>query len=77
MDQAEGGVGHAQWKLSLEDQLVDALHMLLSSLYHEGWNPQDTVIQQSQTLHEALTHRLVQQPAIHTLNHRWVHGGEV
>lgn len=77
MDQAEGGVGHAHRKLSLEDELVDAFHVFLSSLHHEGWNPQDAVIQQPQTLHEALTHRIVQQAAVHTLNHRRIHGGEV
>lgn len=59
MDQAEGGVGHVHRKLSLENELVDNLHVLLSSLHHEGWNPQDAVIQQSQTLHKVLTHRLV------------------
>lgn len=77
MDQAEGGVGHAHWELSLEDELIDALHVLLSSLHHKGWNPQDAVIQQTQTLHKALTRRLIQKTAVCTLNHRWVHGGEV
>lgn len=77
MDQAEGGVGHAHWKLPLQDEIVDDLHVLLSPLHHEGRNPQDAVIQQTQALHETLTHRLVEQTAVHTLNYRWVHGGEV
>lgn len=77
MNQAEWGVGHAHRKLSFKYKLIDALHVFLSALHHEGWNPQDTVVQHGETLHKTLPHRLVPQTAVHPLDHRRVHGGEV
>ena len=77
MYQSEGRVSRLHPQLALDNKLIDALHMLLTALHHEGGNPENTVVKHPQALDEAFSITDILQATIGPLDDRWIHSGEI